>query len=164
MANLSKKEALFLKILNILGPLAGLTLVVLSIGIALAERQPRYLPISSSFVSNGRVVQLEVASKPQDYARGLKFRRSLPEKTGMLFILNSKEAIQLWMKDIYIPLDIIFLSDGVIKTVVEAAPPCKTKVCPNYSSVYSVNRILELPSGSARSLNLQVNKKIEFID
>lgn len=152
----------YLKILNIVGPIASLALVTLPFVFYYLARKPHYLPVGATFRSNQQIVQLEVATKAEDYLHGLKFRHSMPENTGMLFILKNKENIKLWMKDTYIPLDMIFLSDGVIKTIVEAAPPCKTQVCPKYDSVYPVNYIIELPAGSVKSLNLYVNKKIKI--
>ena len=157
------REDFYLRTLNIVGPIAGVILVSLTfLGVCL-QRQPRYLPVNSAFHSNSQVVKLEVAQQPQDYYYGLKFRRSLPENTGMLFVLKEKEIIKLWMKDTYIPLDMVFLSDGVIKNIIEAVPPCKTKICPKYDSIYSVDRIIELPAGSSKSLNLHLNQKIDFI-
>ena len=66
------------------------------------------------------------------------------------------------MQDTYIPLDMIFLQDGVIKSIVEAAPPCNTKICPKYDSVYPVNQVIELPANSTKILNLKVGKKLHL--
>ena len=157
------REDFYLKTLNIVGPIAGIALVSLTLLGVYLQRQPRYLPVNSAFRSYSQVVKLEVAQQPQDYYHGLKFRRSLPKNTGMLFVLKGKEMIKLWMKDTYIPLDVVFLSDGVIKNIIEAVPPCKTKSCPKYDSIYPVDRIIELPAGSSKSLNLHLNQKIDFI-
>ena len=156
------REDFYLKALNVIGPIAGITLVFLILFGVYLQRQPRYLPINAAFHSNNQAVKLEVAQQPQDYYHGLKFRRSLPKNTGMLFVLKEKEMIKLWMKDTYIPLDVVFLSDGVIKNIIEAVPPCKTKSCPKYDSIYPVDRIIELPAGSSKSLKLYLNQKIKF--
>ena len=157
------REDFYLKTLNIVGSIAGITLVSLTLLGVYLQRQPRYLPTIITFYSNSQAVNLELAQQPQDYYHGLKFRRSLPKNTGMLFVLKEKEMIKLWMKDTYIPLDMVFLSDGVIKNIIEAVPPCKTKICPKYDSIYLVDRIIELPAGSSKSLNLHLNQKIDFI-
>ena len=62
-------------------------------------------------------------------------------------------------------LDIIFLKDGVIKSIVEFAPPCNhfnQNNCPFYDSVYSVNQIIQLPAGSTKALNIKVGNKLNL--
>jgi uncharacterized membrane protein (UPF0127 family) len=80
----------------------------------------------------------------------------------VLFFLSSIHFIRKLTEEGYIPLDMIFLQDGVIKSIVEAAPPCKTKTCPKYDSVYPVNQVIELPANSTKTLNLKVGKKLQL--
>ncbi len=157
-----KREELFLKIINKIGPIAGITVVILPLALYLHSRQPQKLPIGTSFTINNQTIQLEVAREPQELYKGLKFRTALPPNHGMLFIVNKPEIISLWMKDTYVPLDMIFLKDGEIKNIVRKAPPCKIKECPGYSSNYPVNQIIELPAGSADSLGLNIGKSIQI--
>ena len=76
----------------------------------------------------------------------------------MLFVINKSEPISLWMKDTYIPLDMIFLKSGEIKHIVRNVPPCTTQECPKYNSVYPVNQVIELPAGSVDYLRLNNGK------
>jgi uncharacterized protein len=156
------EKSLFYKFIKFVGPIAGFTAALSPLPLYFWTRQPQYLPIGATFTSNNQTVQLELADDRQEYAHGLKFRNSIPENHGMLFVLNKPKIVKLWMKDTYIPLDMIFLRDGVIKSIVEAAPPCKTKTCPKYDSVYPVNQVIELPAGSTKTLNLQVSKQIKI--
>ena len=157
-----KREELFLKIINKIGPIAGITVAILPFALYLHSRQPQKLPIGASFTINNQTIQLEVAREPQELYKGLKFRTVLPPNHGMLFVVNKPEVISLWMKDTYVHLDMIFLKDGEIKNIVRKAPPCTTKECPAYSSKYPVNQIIELPAGSADSLGLDVSKSIKI--
>ncbi len=156
------EKSLFFKILNIVGPIAGFTAALSPLPLYFWIRQPRYLPIGATFTSNNQIVQLELADDREEYAHGLKFRDSIPKNRGMLFVLDKPEKVKLWMKDTYVPLDMIFLQDGVIKSVVEAAPPCKTQTCPKYDSVYPVNQVIELAAGSTKTLDLKVGKRLQL--
>jgi hypothetical protein len=165
--NKQKTQTIFdssplLKVLSIIGPIAGFSAALSPLIPYYLNSQPQYLPIGANFTSNNQTIQLEVADEPKEYSHGLKFRKSLPKNQGMLFVLKKPEQLKLWMKDTHIPLDMIFLQDGVIKTIVEAAPPCKTKTCPKYDSVYPINQVIELPDGSVKSLDLKPGKKIEL--
>ncbi len=156
------EKSLFFNILKVVGPIAGFTAALSPLPLYFWNRQPHYLPIGATFTSNNQTVQLELADDRKEYAHGLKFRDSIPQNRGMLFVLNKPEKVKLWMKDTHVPLDMIFLQDRVIKSVVEAAPPCKIKTCPNYDSVYPVNQIIELPAGSTKTLDLKVGKRLQL--
>jgi Uncharacterized conserved protein len=70
------------------------------------------------------VLQVEVASQPNERERGLMFRKELAENSGMLFVYPSEAPLSFWMKNTYLPLDMIFINDTMrIVGVVENAEP-----------------------------------------
>lgn len=70
------------------------------------------------------LVQVEVARTPQERARGLMFRKDLPQDQGMLFIFDETEEHSFWMRNTLIALDMIFLSeDRTVEGVVANATP-----------------------------------------
>ncbi|NJN07543.1 MAG: DUF192 domain-containing protein [Richelia sp. RM1_1_1] len=156
-------EDIFLKSLNIVGPIAALLLASLPIALHFYGRKPQKLPVSASFTKNNQTVQLEVARKRIELYYGLKFRKSIPENRGMLFVVNRVEPIRLWMKDTYIPLDIIFMRDGVVNDIVTNATPCKEQPCPAYGGRFPANQIIEIPAGKASKLGIKVGDKITII-
>lgn len=162
----TSEKSLFLKILKVIGPIAGFTAALSPLPLYFWNRQPQYLPLGATFTSGNQIIKLEVARKDKELSKGLKFRKSIPNNHGMLFVINKPEPISLWMKDTHIPLDMIFLKDGEIKHILKNAPPCTTRECPKYNSVYPVNQVIELPAGSSDSLNLTKGKKIQlhFLD
>jgi uncharacterized membrane protein (UPF0127 family) len=79
--------------------------------------------------SEGRTVrvEVEVARTPEQRTRGLMFRKELKPHHGMLFIFDREEQQSFWMKNTYIPLDMIFIDDGLkVVGVVENAEPMTT--------------------------------------
>lgn len=50
------------------------------------------------------------AASPTTRERGLMGRRHLAPKSGMIFDFGADEAIVMWMKDTFVPLDMLFIS------------------------------------------------------
>ncbi|MBW2733885.1 MAG: DUF192 domain-containing protein [Deltaproteobacteria bacterium] len=92
-------------------------------GGALGARQQTLVTI---FEAGGRTlrVSVEVVRKPAELARGLMYRKELAPMAGMLFIFSRLQVQSFWMKNTYIPLDMIFV-DETMKVVglVENAGP-----------------------------------------
>ena len=58
---------------------------------------------------NGATFSLEVADQPAEWAAGLSFRSELPRDQGLLFVFPESSPVTFWMKDVFIPLDVIFI-------------------------------------------------------
>ena len=54
-------------------------------------------------------IAIEIADNDYERTRGLMYRRSLPDNSGMLFIFERSGTLSFWMRNTYIPLDIIFV-------------------------------------------------------
>jgi uncharacterized membrane protein (UPF0127 family) len=75
---------------------------------------------------DGRQLQLdvEIASNDPDRARGLMFRKTMPEMAGMIFVFPDDVVRSFWMKNTYLPLDMLFIAaDGKVVGIVENAEP-----------------------------------------
>ena len=133
-----------------------------------AEAPPsgQTLPVSAQFTFAGSKIGLEVARTHQQQSTGLMNRSTLANNRGMLFPLQPPQKVQLWMKNVRIPLDMVFLRDGQVKGIEASVPPCATEPCPTYGPVVPVDQIIELPGGRAAKLGLKVGDslKIEFLD
>lgn len=88
------------------------------------EGGPPSVPVVSVAVRDvGARVNAELVSTPHDTARGLMYRRSMPEDAGMLFDLHARDDHQFWMHNTCIPLDLLYVDqDGLIVGIVENAP------------------------------------------
>ena len=69
-------------------------------------------------------VKVELAITPAERQKGLMFRKSMPADQGMLFIMDYEEPQYFWMKNTYIPLDMIFIDRSLrVVGVTEDARP-----------------------------------------
>jgi uncharacterized membrane protein (UPF0127 family) len=88
-----------------------------------------------------------LAETPEQQEQGLMFVRDLPENRGMLFLSAAPRVFNMWMKNTYIPLDMVFIGkDGRIAKIAERTVPHSVAII---SSDVSVTAILELKGGEA---------------
>lgn len=97
--------------------------------------------------------KVEVAKTNEEQERGLMFRHNLPLDQGMLFVFPVDQYIHLWMKNTYIPLDMVFIRrDGKIDEILPQAEPLSLRVL---SSQRPVAAVLEINAGQAEKLGLK---------
>ena len=102
--------------------------------------------------------EVELAVRREQFGQGLMFRRELAEDAGMLFILPRPQTINMWMKNTYLPLDMLFLdSKGQIVRLVERTIPLSTDTIPSNRPVKGV---LEVNAGTAKRLGLAVGDRV----
>lgn len=111
---------------------------------------------------NGNEVQVEVANTPDQRRLGLMYRDNLEENTGMLFVYPDEQQLRVWMKNTYIPLDIIFISKN--GTVVDTATlePCETEQCPIFTAKGEGKYFLEVNKGYLAEYNVSVGDKVNL--
>lgn len=120
-----------------------------------------YIPIELSGKNHPPVrFMVERAQTEEERAKGLMHRYRLPENEGMLFYLPSYQKAQMWMKDTYIPLDMIFFSDDNVVTEVyaNAQPESMSIITSQKKSLY----VLEVGGGIATKNKIQVGDVLTF--
>lgn len=108
------------------------------------EKEEEYVEIN---IPNGLAVRVdvEVAKTDAQRSRGLSGRRYLGDYEGMLFVFESVVNSPFWMKDMVIPLDILFIdSQGYIVDIKENQQPCSGNYCPPISSRDPFMYVLEV--------------------
>ena len=100
-------------------------------------------------------ILIEVAKNENDRRVGLMFRKELDQDAGMLFDYGSPKYVNIWMLNTFIPLDIIFINNGIIVKIVEEAKPCLNLPCELYNSVYPVDKVLEINAGKSKKMQLK---------
>ena len=105
----------------------------------------------------GRRFSIEVADTPESRERGLMFRREMPSDAGMLFIHDEQDQVAYWMKNTYIPLDILYFDEQFHLVSAQLdVPPCGNQPqCPIYPSAGPAKYVLELNAGLAQTLGLK---------
>jgi len=102
--------------------------------------------------------QVEIAANDAARERGLMDRRYMPAGQGMLFEFDRDAPTAFWMKDTYIPLDMIFIApSGAVTHIVANAEPLSERIIPSGAPCIAV---LELNGGTAASIGLKVGDKI----
>jgi len=105
-----------------------------------------------------------IAINNSQRARGLMHVRSLPPTTGMLFVYEHTDYLSMWMKNTFIPLDMIFArADGSISSVVRNTEPMSLR---SIVSTEPVNFVLELNAGITERLFIDENSRLilEIVD
>jgi uncharacterized membrane protein (UPF0127 family) len=98
-------------------------------------------------------LSVEVMRTEPEREHGLMDRRYLPADRGMLFQFDREQSVMMWMKDTYIPLDMIFISRaGVVTHIHENAEPLSEAIISSQGEVFGV---LEVNAGFARKIGLK---------
>jgi uncharacterized membrane protein (UPF0127 family) len=101
---------------------------------------------------------VEVVDNDADRAKGLMYRRELPEGRGMLFDFQRDQEVSFWMQNTYIPLDMIFIrGDGRILRIEENTEPLSTRMIPSRGAVRAV---LEVIGGTSRKLGIAPGDRV----
>ena len=104
------------------------------------------------------VLSVEVAADPKSRERGLMFRRELAPDAGMLFQFQQNQPVLMWMKNTYIPLDILFISaDGRVVNIARGTTPFSLKTI---GSDGPVRAVLELNAGTADRLGVAPGARV----
>ena len=104
------------------------------------------------------VYQVEVATDTSSRRRGLMHRKALAPDHGMLLDYKSSGKMAIWMKNTYIPLDIIFVDmHGVIVKIHERAEPLSTK---RILSESEVRAVLEINAGQVREHGIKLGDQL----
>jgi len=103
--------------------------------------------------------KVEVVDTPESRAQGLMFVQNLAPDAGMLFDFKEERPVSFWMRNTFIPLDMIFVgADGVVKTVhVNAIPHDVTSI----PSQVPVQFVLEIPGGRSVEIGLKPGDTME---
>lgn len=76
-----------------------------------------FLPDNSTSLT----ITCKVASSPEQLLKGLMYQEKLPKGEGMLFVFDYPRNVSYWMKNVLIPLDIIFLDEDCTVINIENA-------------------------------------------
>lgn len=104
------------------------------------------------------VFQVELAVTPSELVRGLQDRRHLAPDAGMLFDFGPERIITMWMKNTYIPLDMVFIdAGGIVADIAERAEPLSLEPI---ASPIAVRAVLEVNAGTAERVGIRAGDRV----
>ncbi|MDD5529384.1 MAG: DUF192 domain-containing protein [bacterium] len=106
-------------------------------------------------------LQVEIVNTPSTMARGLMYRKKLPENKGMLFVFDGLDYHSFWMKNTYIPLSIAFITEG--KKIVQIEDMAPFDTINFHTSIIPVKYAIEVNQGWFRRHKVKVGDRVKGI-
>lgn len=119
-------------------------------------------PLRTTVTIRGAVFTVDVAVTAKDKELGLGNRDALAWDQGMLFIYDHKERYPFWMRNMRFSIDMIWIDDTTIVDITKNVPLSDKPVedLPIYHPVIPVDKVLELPAGTADRFGITVGNRI----
>lgn len=116
--------------------------------------------IEVSIYNKNITFNVEVAKTIEERRIGLMYRKKLLNNEGMLFIFPREKIIKLWMKNTYIPLDVIFISEN--KVIVDIKKNMEKLSETIVKSKVKSRYALEFNAGLINKLDIEIGDKVLF--
>jgi len=111
------------------------------------------------FNKSNTLLEVDIAYTPAKIEKGLMFRKRLNQGKGMLFVMPHYTTIHFWMKNTYIPLDILFIKEDTIVDIKENTTPLSlTKI--TSAQVYTM--AIEVNAGYCKRNNIMIGDKFKI--
>jgi uncharacterized protein len=105
-----------------------------------------------------QVFSVEMATTEEEKTTGLMYRKELADGKGMLFDFSPEQEVSMWMKNTFIPLDMIFIrADGRILRIAENTEPQSTRIIPSKGLAKGV---LEVIAGTAQKYGIAPGDRV----
>jgi uncharacterized membrane protein (UPF0127 family) len=102
---------------------------------------------------------VELAVTPRQREQGLMNRREMAPDHGMLFAFGETRQVFMWMKNTYLPLDMLFIAkDGKVRAIKENAEPLSEAII---DSQGPIDYVLELNGGTIKRLGIRAGNRVE---
>ena len=147
---------------------ASALLLILVAGVVLAQN---YLKTKTLFplkknptvTINDRKFQVTVADSQKEQEIGLSETKSLPQEKGMIFLFEKPGFYSFWMKNMKLPIDIIYINDNQIVTIQNNIQPVKQQENPIvYTSTKPSDKVLEIQAGLAGTYGFKKGDMVKY--
>lgn len=107
--------------------------------------------------------QLELVADPESRRQGLMERTELAAGTGMLFDFPEGTQPAIWMRNMQMPLDLLFVNEQArLVHVFSEVPPCADLPCDVYQADQPLRFVIEIPAGTAGQLGLEPGAQLDL--
>jgi len=138
--------------------IASLLAATLLVPIAGAKAEAQLQPLEFVTSSGRHEFRVELADTPAERAKGLMYRKQMPADQGMLFVFQVESPIMMWMKNTYIPLDMVFVSrHGMVTAIATDAVPMSEATISSDGPAYAV---IELNAGTVAKIGLKPGDEV----
>jgi uncharacterized membrane protein (UPF0127 family) len=110
-------------------------------------------------INNDISLKTKVLKKPQQIIKGMMGKKFTNEFFALLFVMGTPKS-SFWMKNCIVPLDVVFIKNGIIAKIYHNCPPCTGDVCKSYPGEGEL--VMELPGGSCKDLKIKRGNKVFF--
>jgi uncharacterized membrane protein (UPF0127 family) len=120
----------------------------------------RTVPLTITSHGKARTFKVEVAATPEQQETGLMYRKTMPADHGMIFPMDPPRGASFWMKNTYLPLDLVFIGpDKRIIRIAENAVPLSLDLieCPEPAAA-----VLELNGGAVHNQGIAVGDLVRW--
>lgn len=136
-------------VLGIVWALLLVAFVVMSLKLSSVQREVRTAP----------TIQFEIVRTVEEQSRGLSGRAEIPHQYGMLFVFPTSQPLSFWMKDMLVPIDMLWLSeDGTVLGIEESVSPDSFPA--TFHPPVPVRLVLEMHAGEAQLLGITKGSRI----
>ena len=111
------------------------------------------------FNKTNTVLELDIVYTHAKIEKGLMFRKRLNQNKGMLFVMPHYTTIHFWMKNTYIPLDILFIKEDTIVDIKENTTPLSLN---KITSAHAYNIAIEVNAGYCKKNNIKIGDKFKI--
>jgi uncharacterized protein len=138
--------------------IAAVTVAALCAFSGFGARAANFETLEIATKSGVQVFSVERATTEEEKTTGLMYRKELADGKGMLFDFSPEQQVSMWMKNTYIPLDMIFIrADGRILRIAENTEPLSTKII---SSGGLAKGVLEVIAGTAKKYGIAPGDRV----
>ena len=104
----------------------------------------------------------EIAYSLASMQKGMMYRPGIGGNQAMLFVYHKPQKMSFWMKNMQIPLDMLFFNQhGLLQEIKARVSPCKKMQCPTYPSLRDDNQfVVEVQAGLSKKLGIKVGDKL----
>ncbi len=153
---LNKKQIIFF------GGLGLIIVIILSFFVFARTAKTNFEPIKKTVGINNQVINVEIASSPEQQYIGLSNRDSICADCGMLFVFRDLDEREFVMRDMKFPLDIIFIAKGKIINIAEKLAPEGHETIYIYKSLAPADMVLEVNSGYTEKYGIKPGDNIKI--
>lgn len=114
-------------------------------------------------IIKGNAWDVEIAKTDEEKMNGLSNRKALHNKTGLLFVFDKMSTQSFWMKDMLIPIDMIFFDEEwrIVEINANLSPNSFPKI---FGNKIKSQYVLEVNANESVIYDLQMGDQAVFLN